>query len=121
MDEEKKELDALSLRLPRYQPVKDAYNRLEACKVDWTGKELGMLDNKCISISINHSFTSIAIERDPLCFEPAQSGEHMCRAFFPRLGVRYQKNFSHAICGQIFDLVPFQYSGTIFNMVTFSG
>ena len=35
MDEEKKELDALSLRLPRYQPVKDAYNRLEACKVDW--------------------------------------------------------------------------------------
>ena len=35
VDEEKKELDALSLRLPRYQPVKDAYNRLEACKVDW--------------------------------------------------------------------------------------
>ena len=30
-----------------------------------------------------------------------------------------KKNFSHAICGQIFDLVPFQYSGTIFNMVTF--
>ena len=35
VDEEKKELDALSLRLPRYQPVKDAYNHLEACKVDW--------------------------------------------------------------------------------------
>ena len=85
MDEEKKKLKDLWLRLrKRYQPVKDKYNRLEACKVDWTGKELGMLDNKCISISINHSFTSIAIERDPLCFEPAQSGEHMCRAFFPR-------------------------------------
>ena len=74
MDEEKKKLDVLWLRLrKRYQPVKDLYNRLEACKVDWTG-----------SISINHSFTSIAIERDPLCFEPAQSGSLMCRGFFPR-------------------------------------
>ena len=84
MDEEKKKLKDLWLRLrKRYQPVKDTYNRLEACKVDWTGKGLGMLDNKCISISINHS-TSIAIERDPLCFEPAQSGSLMCRGFFLR-------------------------------------
>ena len=51
--------------------------------------------------------------------QPSQ--EDTCAERFSRdsLGVRYQKNFSHAICGQIFDLVPFQYSGTIFNMVTF--
>ena len=40
MDEEKKKLKDLWLRLrKRYQPVKDTYNRLEACKVDWTGSD----------------------------------------------------------------------------------
>ena len=45
----------------------------------------------------------IFLERDPLCFEPAQSGRHMCRGFFPRFSwSQVLGNF----WGQTFDLVP---------------
>jgi len=41
----------------------------------------------------------VIAERDPLCFEPAQSGRHMCRGFFPRFTWSQDKGCHSIIYG----------------------